>query len=72
MINYVTGSFIRCIQLCNREPLKLLELIVREFVSYNDAPLYRDGKKGKYCLKGNNVYACIRVCRFTLSVRTCV
>ncbi|XP_025264531.1 queuosine salvage protein [Camponotus floridanus] len=55
------GSFIRCIQLCNRDPLKLLGLIVCEFVSYNDAPLY-DGKKVDLYTKAQILLSDIWVC----------
>lgn len=62
MMNYVIGSFVRCIQLSDRKPIKLLQLIVNEFESYKDEPLYSNDKKGKYFLKDNNVHMHVYVC----------
>ncbi|EFN61472.1 UPF0553 protein C9orf64 [Camponotus floridanus] len=56
------GSFMRCIQLCNRNPVKLLQLIVHEFVSYNDAPLCKDAGKVYLHTKAQILLSDIWVC----------
>lgn len=45
---YIVGSFMECVKLCEGKPLKLLDIIMNEFESYQDKPIY-EREKGNYC-----------------------